>query len=90
MGRCMELNLTVAIDDIHPEKGWGMPGDECMEYLDSLHNEFGVKFTLFIPSNYHKHFPISQHKDWMVIIMKRQIEIFGVKWNSRSYKMLHR
>lgn len=61
----MEINLTVAIDDIHPEKGWGLPGDECMEYLDSLHNEFGVKFTLFIPSNYHKQYPISEHKDWI-------------------------
>ena len=61
----MEINLTVAIDDVHPEKGWGMPGDECMEYLDSLHKEFGVKFTLFIPSNYHKQYPISEHKDWI-------------------------
>jgi len=59
------LNLTVAIDDIHPEKGWGLPGDECMYYLDSLNKEFGTKFTLFIPSNYHRQFPISQHKDWI-------------------------
>ena len=65
MGRRMEINLTVAIDDIHPETGWGMPGDECMRYLDSLHKEFGVKFTLFIPSNYHRQYPISEHKDWI-------------------------
>jgi hypothetical protein len=58
-------NLTVAIDDVHPEKGWGMPGDECMEYLDKLNKEFGTKFTLFIPSNYHQQFPISKHKDWI-------------------------
>ena len=61
----MEINLTVAIDDVHPEKGWGMPGDECMEYLDSLYNEFGTKFTLFIPSNYHTQYPISKHIDWI-------------------------
>lgn len=61
----MELNLTVAIDDIHPEKDWGLPGDECMEYLDSLHKEFGTKFTLFIPSNYHRQYPLSEHKDWI-------------------------
>jgi len=61
----MEINLTVAIDDIHPENGWGLPGDECMYYLDELHKEFGTKFTLFIPSNYHKQFPISQYKDWI-------------------------
>lgn len=60
-----ELSITVAIDDVHPEIGWGLPGDECMEYLDSLNNEFGVKFTLFIPSNYHGNFPISEHKDWI-------------------------
>lgn len=59
------INLTVAIDDIHPEKGWGLPGDECMEYLSELYKEFGTKFTLFIPSNYHNQFPISQYKDWI-------------------------
>jgi hypothetical protein len=58
-------NLTIAIDDIHPEKGWGIEGDECMYYLDELNKEFGAKFTLFIPSNYHNKFPISDHKDWI-------------------------
>lgn len=59
------LNLTVAIDDIHPEKNWGMPDDECMQYLDLLNKEFGTKFTLFIPSNYHGQYPLSEHKDWI-------------------------
>jgi peptidoglycan/xylan/chitin deacetylase (PgdA/CDA1 family) len=59
------LNLAVAIDDIHPEIGWGMPDDECMGYLDSLNKEFDIKFTLFIPSNYHGHYPLSEHKDWI-------------------------
>ena len=36
-----------------------------MEYLDSLHKEFGTKFTLFIPSNYHGQYPLSGHKDWI-------------------------
>ena len=61
----MELNLTVAIDDVHPEKGWGLEGDECMTYLDQLNKEFGTKFTLFIPSNYHQQYPISQHVEWI-------------------------
>ena len=60
-----DINLTIAIDDIHPELGWGIEGDECMYYLDELNKEFGAKFTLFIPSNYHKKFPISQYKDWI-------------------------
>jgi hypothetical protein len=59
------MEITVAIDDIHPEVGWGMPDDECMGYLEELNKEFGVKFTLFIPSNYHNKFSISQHKDWI-------------------------
>jgi hypothetical protein len=61
----MEINLTVAIDDIHPEAGWGLEGDECMQYLDLLNKEFGTKFTLFIPSNYHGSFPLSSHKKWI-------------------------
>ena len=28
------MEITIAIDDIHPGKGWGLPGDQCMEYLD--------------------------------------------------------
>jgi len=59
------MDLTIAIDDIHPEKGWGMEGDECMYYLDELNKEFGAKFTLFIPSNYHNKYPLSDHKDWI-------------------------
>lgn len=61
----MELNLTVAIDDVHPEAGWGMPGDKCMEYLDQLNKEYGTKFTLFIPSNYHNKYPIGEYKEWI-------------------------
>lgn len=59
------MNITIAIDDIHPELGWGIEGDECMYYLDELNKEFGAKFTLFIPSNYHNKFPISKYKDWI-------------------------
>lgn len=59
------MEITIAIDDVHPELGWGMPGDLCMKYLDELNKEFGAKFTLFIPSNYHNKFPISEHKDWI-------------------------
>ena len=58
-------NVTIAIDDIHPEKGWGLQGDTCMEYLEDLNKEFGAKFTLFIPSNYHNKFPISDHQEWI-------------------------
>lgn len=60
-----EIAVAVAIDDIHPEKGWGLPGDDCMMYLDRLYQEFGVRFTLFIPSCYHEAYPVSQFEDWI-------------------------
>ena len=59
------MEITIAIDDLHPETGWGMPGDKCMFYLDELNKEFGAKFTLFIPSNYHHKFPLSKHIEWV-------------------------
>jgi hypothetical protein len=58
-------NVTISIDDIHPEKGWGLEGDEQMVYLEELNRLFGAKFTLFIPSNYHNKSPLSEHKDWI-------------------------
>jgi len=57
--------ITISIDDIHPEEGWGIWGDECMEYLALLNKEFGAKFTLFIPSNYHGTNKLSENKPWI-------------------------
>ena len=65
------INITIAIDDNHPETGWGVEGDKCMEYLDELNKEFGAKFTLFIPSNYHHGYPISQYKDWIKYLLSK-------------------
>ena len=59
------MDITIAIDDIHPEPSWGMPGDKCIEYLEELNKEFGAKFTLFIPSNYHNKYPISKFLEWI-------------------------
>ena len=58
-------NTTISIDDLHPEQGWGCEGDESVGYLEELNKEFGCKFTLFIPSNYHNKYPLSKHKDWV-------------------------
>jgi len=57
--------VTVSIDDVNPVSGWGREGDIQMSYLEELNREFGVKFTLFIPSNWHNEAPISKHKDWI-------------------------
>ena len=59
------MEVTISIDDLHPEKGWGCEGDESVEYLQKLNDEFGCKFTLFIQSFYHKKYPLSEHKEWV-------------------------
>ena len=56
----MKNNLVVAIDDVHPEKDWGVEGDVQVEYLTELNKKYGVKFNLFVPSNYHDKFPITK------------------------------
>jgi len=61
----LKKNVTISIDDLHPEQGWGCEGDKSVEYLKELWIEFGCKFTLFIPSNYHGKYPLSKHKDWV-------------------------
>ena len=58
-------DVIIAIDDLHPQEGWGCEGDESVGYLEELNKEFGCKFTLFIPSNYHGKYPLSEHKDWV-------------------------
>lgn len=61
----MNLNVVIPIDDTHPQLGWGLPDDECVDILFKLHKEFGCKFVQFIPSNYHGQFPLSKYKEWV-------------------------
>ena len=56
----MKNNVVIAIDDVHPEKDWGIEGDVQVEYLKSLNEKYGVKFNLFIPSNYHDKYPLTK------------------------------
>ena len=56
-------NVVVAIDDLHPEQGWGCEGDIQVEYLTRLNKQYGVKFTLFCPSYYHHEYKLT--KDWV-------------------------
>ena len=56
----MKNNVVVAIDDVHPEKDWGVEGDVQVEYLKELNKKYGVKFNLFIPSNYHDKYPLTK------------------------------
>ena len=59
------MEVTISIDDLHPEKGWGCEGDESVEYLQKLNDQFGCKFTLFTPAFYQKKYPLSKSKDWV-------------------------
>lgn len=61
----MQLKITVSIDDCHPAKNWRILGDPTENWLRSLNEEFGAKFVLFVPSNYHREFPLSQNKSWI-------------------------
>jgi|TARA_B100001093_G_C26808733_1_gene1006637 hypothetical protein len=61
----LKKNVTISIDDLHPKKDWGCDGDLSVAFLKNLWKEFGCKFTLFIPSNYHGKYPLSKHKDWV-------------------------
>ena len=40
------MDVIIAIDDLHPEKGWGCDGDESVTYLESLNSNLGCKFNL--------------------------------------------
>ena len=59
------MKVVIAIDDLHPEQGWGCEGDESVGYIEELNREYGCKFTLFIPSNYHDKYPLSENRDWV-------------------------
>ena len=66
------MKITISIDDLHPEQGWGCEGDKSVAYLKNLWEEFGCKFTLFIPSNYHGKYPLSEHKEWVNYWLKQE------------------
>ncbi len=61
----MNLFLNIACDDINPKKGYRLIGEPAEKWFRQLNDEFGAKFTLFIPSCYHNQYPISQHKEWI-------------------------
>lgn len=63
------------IDDVHPEKGY-MYEDDLYELLAKLHEDYGLKYTLFIPANWENDCPIVSYQRWMrVLIETSWIEI---------------
>ena len=61
----MNLNVTISIDDVNPKPGWNIFGTPVEGWLRSLNEEFGAKFTLFCPANYHSEHPLSQYRSWI-------------------------
>lgn len=72
----MNLKVTISIDDVCPKPGYQIIDEPAEQWLRSLNEEFGAKFTLFIPSNFHDQYPISQHKSW--INKLKSIEYFEI------------
>ena len=59
------MKIVISIDDVHPQSGWRILSDPTEKWLRELNERFGAKFTLFVPSNYHKQYPLSKHKTWV-------------------------
>lgn len=61
----MNLKLTISCDDINPHPKYRLLGTPAEKWFRQLNDEFGVKFTCFVPSCYHGKYPISDHKEWI-------------------------
>lgn len=59
------IPLTISIDDVNPKPGYRILGEKTEKWFRSLHDDFGYKFTLFVPSCYHGEYPLSEHKGWV-------------------------
>lgn len=56
--------ILFSVDDVHPESGWCDGEDNQTKIIRDLWNEFGVKFTFFVPANYHFKYPVSKFPEW--------------------------
>lgn len=61
----MKLRLNIAIDDCNPLKGYRILGEKPENWLRKLNEDYGVKFDIFVPSNFHNQAPLSQNKEWV-------------------------
>lgn len=59
------IPLTISCDDVNPKPGYRILGEKTEKWFRSLHDDYGCKFTLFVPSCYHHEYPLSQHKEWV-------------------------
>lgn len=66
-----QLKILFSVDDVHPEMGYGLyQNQDQFKYLKKLHDEFGIKFTLFTVPLWHgdQQMDIRKHKTWMTWI----------------------
>lgn len=72
------IPLTISCDDVNPSKGYRILGEKTEKWFRSLHDDYGCKFSLFVPSCYHGKYPLSQHKEWVKELMSIDwLEICG-------------
>lgn len=60
-----ELKINIAIDDINPSPQYRILGTPVERWLQTLNDQFGCKFDIFCPANYHGKWPVSEHKGWV-------------------------
>jgi len=66
------VKVAMDIDDVHPRKGFGIDDiNDNLRYARLLNKNFGMKFTLFIPTNCFGEYPISKYKDWFENIINK-------------------
>lgn len=64
------MKIVIDVDDFHPEKGYGLYDRELC-FMDDLHEQFGCKFTLFTPTNWHDEYDITHYTRWFKEISMR-------------------
>lgn len=60
-----KLIITISIDDVNPLKDFRILGTKTEKWLEQLYIDFGIKYNLFIPSNYHGKNKLSENKSWI-------------------------
>lgn len=61
----MNLQISISVDDVNPKKGYRILGEPAEKWFRELNERYGCKFTCFIPSCYHREYPLSQNKSWI-------------------------
>lgn len=61
----MNLKLNLACDDINPLKGYRILGEKPETWFRKLNEDYGLKFDIFVPSNFHNQAPLSRHQTWV-------------------------